>query len=238
MVEATGGLVVVDARRGPGAITTDIPTRELAGLVGEGRIVVVKGAFEPAGLRRMRSAILAWNAPSRENDTSAAGSTRQRSEDPPGTPIRHVFESFLFDVNDAADPIGPTVRPAFDRLAEFWRALTGHAFGFAPDAEGRALRPRALYYPAGGGYFDWHEHPLEPHRIGAILGVSELGVDFGTGATEFKAPNGLVSTEGAHDLGDVCLFRYDLAHRVTAVDANAPRRWDGPGRWTFIIPLQ
>lgn len=232
------GPVIVAARRDAGAITPEISARELAALLEAGRIVIVKRAFEPAALQRVRQAIHAWSAPGRAHDIASGGSSRVRSEDPPGSPIRHVFESFLFDVNDPADPVGPAVRPAFERLADFWRALTGHAFGFTPDGSGRALRPRALYYPAGGGYFDWHEHPLEPHRVGVILGLSQFGVDFRTGGTEFRTPHGIVATGADHGLGDVCLFRYDLSHRVPAVDPERERRWDGTGRWTLILPVQ
>jgi hypothetical protein len=233
------GLTEVEARRGGSVIATDAPTHEIAATVAAGSIVIVKGAFDPAELRRVRAAILAWQTPGfEENRLNAGKSSRHRSLDPPGTQIRHVFDSYLFAVNEPDDGIGPVVRPVFERLAVYWRSLTGSAYDFVPGADGRAIRPRALHYPAGGGYFDWHEHPLEPHRIGLILGMSEIGVDFRAGATEFRTPFGVVSTLTTHNIGDLCLFRYDLSHRVTPVDPDRERRWDGAGRWTFIIPVQ
>ena len=70
-----------------------------------------------------------------------------------------------------------------------------------------------------------------------ILAMSEMGVDFATGETEFQTPFGLVSTASHHDLGDLCLFRHDMKHRVTPVDPDRERRWDGSGRWTLIVPV-
>jgi hypothetical protein len=68
-----------------------------------------------------------------------------------------------------------------------------------------------------------------------ILALSELGVDFRSGGCEFRTPFGLIDASPYHDIGDVCLFRYDLPHRVSAVDADRERRWDGSGRWTLLI---
>jgi hypothetical protein len=239
MGKANQDLMMAKARRDGGAITTDVPPATLLEAIDAGTIVIVREAFDPAELRRARAAILAWNAPDTPPDMSgAAKSTRERREDPPGSPIAHVFDSFLFAVHDPADAIGPAVRATFDRLAAYWRALTGGAHGFAPASDGRCLRPRALYYPAGGGYFDWHEHPRDPLHVGVILGASEMGVDFHSGATEFKTPSGVVNTSASHGIGDICLFRYDLSHRVTPVDPARERRWDGAGRWVFTLTVQ
>jgi hypothetical protein len=92
-----------------------------------------------------------------------------------------------------------------------------------------------MQYPAGGGCFGWHQHKLEPTKIGLILALSEIGVDFRSGGSEFETPFGVVDATPYHDIGDVCLFRYDMRHRVAPVDPERQRRWDGSGRWTVLI---
>lgn len=233
------GLRVLSARRDNGSIATEVRPHELAAVVAGGTIVIVKGAFDPAELRRVRSAILECKIPDHgEHQLQHAGSSRHRHEYRPESGIRHVFESYRLAVSDPGDRIGRAVREPFARLAEFWRSLTGCRHGFDRAADGLAVRPWAMHYPAGGGYFDWHEHPLLPQKIGLIAGMSEIGADFQSGATEFRTPFGIVNTMAHHDIGDVCLFRYDLAHRVTPIDPGRERLWDGAGRWTLVMPLQ
>jgi hypothetical protein len=91
-----------------------------------------------------------------------------------------------------------------------------------------------MHYPSGGGCFGWHQHKLQPTKIGLILALSENGVDFRSGGTQIKTPFGVIDAMPHHDIGDLCLFRYDLPHRVTAVDPDRQRNWDG-GRWTFVV---
>lgn len=232
------GLWTVQACRSGPEIASDVPLREIVAAIDAGQVVVIKGAFDPAELVPMRSAIQAWEAPDRDHDLAPdAGSTRFRSDNPPGAPFAHALGSFLFAVNNPADKIGQSLRPTFERLARYWRAVTGGAFGFEPDGDGRALRARGLYYPPGG-YFDWHHHPREPLGVGVILGLSVFGVEYHAGGTEFRTPFGVVSTEGVHTMGDVCLFRYDLEHRVTPVDPEREPRWDGAGRWVLTLTVQ
>jgi hypothetical protein len=63
-------------------------------------------------------------------------------------------------------------------------------------------------------------------------------VDFRSGGTEIKTPFGVVDTTAVHDIGDICLFRYDLSHRCSPVDPDAAWRWDSAGRWAFILPVK
>jgi hypothetical protein len=231
--------MVVEARRGPAPIETDRPASEIAAIVATGTIVIVKGAFDPAELRLVRERLLAWQAPDHDQfQLRVPWSTRHRGEDPPELKTRHVFQSYRLVVDDPLDEIGPAVRAPFERLADYWRALTGGSHGFAPGADGKAVRAWVMYYPCGGGHFGWHEHPLEPQRIGLIASMAEYGVDYRLGTTEFRTPHGVVDVTAVHDIGDVCLFRYDLPHRVSPVDPHLARRWDGPGRWSLVIPIQ
>jgi hypothetical protein len=230
---------IVGTRAVQGRIVPEAPLAELARELEAGRIVILKGALDAAALRRARGEIVGWQAPDRgENQLGQARSSRHRYEFAPGAARSDVFESYLFAVDDPEDGIGPKLRGLFAPVAQLWRELTGGAYDFSPAADGRAVRPWAMYYPAGGGRFEWHEHPKAPQQVGLIAAMSEVGTDFRSGGTEFRTPSGVVDTSAAHDIGDLCLFRYDLPHRVTPVDPERERRWDGAGRWTLVIPVQ
>lgn len=233
------GLMVVEALQRSSLIKTSIPTHEIAAAVLAGMIVIVKGAFDSHEMQRLRAAIIASKILDYGPDQqSYAKSSRHRRANPPESPTKWLYDNYRFALNNPDDEIGPAVRAVFERLASYWRSLTGRTHAFVPDADGQAVRPTIMHYPIGGGHLDWHAHRPEPTQIGLILAMSEIGIDFQTGETEFKTPFGVVSTGAIHDNGDVCLFRYDLAHRVTPVDIDRERRWDGAGRWSLIIPVQ
>ena len=63
------------------------------------------------------------------------------------------------------------------------------------NALGQKLHPQIIQYPAGGGMFGRHQHPLEPQRVGLILGISERGADFKTGATDFEVDGEDIGTD-------------------------------------------
>jgi len=232
----SAGLTILRARREGAEIAADMSPQDLAAAVASGSIAILKGAFDPAELLRIRAEVLAWDPVPGEPDTSpGAPSARYRGDEPPGTHIRHVFESYYFAVDNPGDAMGSALRAPFALLASFWRRLTGGVHDFSPGPDGKSIRPWIHHYPSGGGHFDWHEHPLEPTKIGMIVSMSRIGVDLDTGGTEFKTPFGIVDTMSHHDIGDVCLFRYDLSHRVTKVDPDRERDWDGRGRWTMLL---
>lgn len=234
------GLTVLEARRGAPYIETDVATHEIAAMLAAGEIVIIKGVFDPAEMRRVRAAIVAAAMPDSGGETqaSAGKSFRIRRDDHPDAKLKGLFDTYFFAMNDPADRITPQIRAPFDRLAAYWRALTGCTHDFVPDANGQTIRPWAMYYPSGGGYLDWHVHPPGPTKIGLIAAMSEIGVDFQFGATEFKTPAGVINTATWHDIGDVCLFGYEMSHRVSPVDPDHKLSWDGAGRWTLITPVQ
>ena len=229
-------MLVVDAKRHASSIDANVPAREIAGAVMAGNVAIVKNAFDPDEMRQLRSAVNATNLPICEPTFDHdARSWRDRREVWVNPETEVLYEASFLAVMNPDDGLGRVMRATVERLAAFWRSLTGHDHTLVSRTGRRALRPWAMYYPAGGGCFGWHEHRLEPTRIGLILALSQIGVDFTSGGTEFRTPQGLVNVEPHHDIGDVCMFRYDLRHRVTPVDPDREVRWDGSGRWTLLI---
>lgn len=103
-----------------------------------------------------------------------------------------------------------------------------------PKASGIAVRPQFIHYPSGGGYFDWHEHPFLPQKVGLILSLSEKGVDFNTGGTMFKVDDKTTSIESEHQIGDIAIFRYDIIHRISPIDedSNSVNFFHSKGKWS------
>jgi hypothetical protein len=231
------GLMVVEAKQGIATIETDIPTADISTAVLSGVVVIVKGVFDPHEMRRLRALIISANIPFSEPTFTNTKSWRNRREVYVESQPDILYDSSFLAVQEPDDETGRAASTTAERLATYWRSLTGYKHTFVPEVDRRALRTWAMYYPAGGGCFSWHAHKLEPTKIGMILALSELEVDFRSGGTEFRTPFGLIDAMPYHDIGDVCLFRYDLTHRVSAVDPDRERRWDGSGRWTLLIPV-
>lgn len=107
-----------------------------------------------------------------------------------------------------------------------------------PISENEFRRPRLIHYPKGGGFFDWHAHPRYPVNYGLILNLSENGINFDEGATEFLRNNGeRICVEDFTDIGDLILFKYDQKHRVAPCNPKDDLIFDINGRWTAVMPI-
>jgi hypothetical protein len=228
------GVMVLEAKQGIGTIETDIPTDDISAAILRGVVVIVKRVFDRDEMRHLRALIISANISFSEPGFNDTSSWRHRREVYVENQLDVLYDASFLAVEAPDDEIGRAARATAARLATYWRSLTGHKHTFVAEADRRALRAWAMNYPAGGGCFGWHTHGLEPTKIGMILAMSELGVDFRSGGCEFKTPFGLIDATPYHDIGDLCLFRYDLPHRVSAVDPDRERRW-GAGRWTLLI---
>ena len=193
-----------------------------------GEIVVLKNMFAEPEIDTARESLLRWRdatAPENLDRLSANRPFWRRDDNPPHSKTKHVFDT-LHPGWDAP------ISFVFAKMEKLWSALTEQ-----PAPPGMALRPQVLYYPSGGGHFDWHSHNLHPQKIGLIVGLSKSGRDFRSGSTLFETGGRTVSSGSDHDIGDVCLFRYDIPHAVSSIDPGSPKTWDGHGRWTAVLPL-
>ena len=202
---------------------------------------VISGCFSAALLISLRAAVHEWGerTPIRPSQTyvdenfhaiEAGISPRQQTA--------HVYHAYNF--YRPLELIGDLKSPlidVFDRLLEFQNALTGNQASFVHDELGRKARPQIIHYPSGGGMFGRHTHPLEPQRIGLILGLSKRGRDFKSGSAYFEVNGLTLGTEDSHDLGDLLLFRFDIPHWITAVDQGSEFKPSAiGGRWTAVLP--
>ncbi|MCJ2016188.1 hypothetical protein MKK84_01880 [Methylobacterium sp. E-065] len=207
----------------------------------ENGVAVISGCFPAASLTRLRDTAHAWGGQTPmhppqtyvdDNFHSIEAGISPRQKTP------HVYHAYNFYrplelSGDVKDPL----LDVFERLLEFQNTLTGNQASFEPDERGRKARPQIIQYPSGGGMFGRHTHPLEPQRIGLILGLSKRGYDFFSGSTHFEANGVAHGTEDLHDQGDLLLFRFDIPHWITAVDQGS--KFDPSsvsGRWTAVLP--
>jgi hypothetical protein len=225
-------------------ITTDPAPEELGELVMSRGAVLVKGAFgaQADDLLALRERAFRWAAetppleephPTENCHCLQSGVSRFQK-----TP--HVFHSYNFPrPSQLPADLSAHLLRYLEPLSAWKTRLTGNAaqlderFG-----DGPALHPQLIQYPAGGGYFGRHIHPLEPQRIGTIVGLSRRGVDFSSGGTCVLVDEGtVVDLERHHDIGDIALFRYDAPHWVNPSDLIDKFDWESPaGRWSMVLP--
>jgi hypothetical protein len=225
------------------AITTDPEPEALGELVMSRGVVIVKGVFgdQAEELRAVRRRVFEWAAgtpalpepdPLENCHCLQSGVSRYQK-----TP--HVFHSYNFPrLSQLPGELSAQLLRYFQPLTDFKTRLTGNAARLEEFGDGPALHPQLIQYPAGGGYFGRHIHPLEPQRIGTIVGLSQRGVDFSSGGTCVLIDDVVVDLERHHDLGDIALFRYDAPHWVNPSDLVDKFDWESEaGRWSMVLPL-
>jgi hypothetical protein len=203
---------------------------------------VICGVFPDSQLTDLKDRIHRWGldtamappqTPADDNYHAIESGISPRQKTP------HNFHGYTFDRMHELAPAGLSDRLAaiFEPLRQFQNDLTGNNAAFTRDGKGLKLHPQAIHYPAGGGMFGRHIHALEPQRIGLILGLSERGRDFRDGATHFEIAGEDVGTDEVHDVGDMILFRFDIPHWITPVDASDALDYSSQrGRWTAVLP--
>lgn len=152
---------------------------------------------------------------------------------------KHIFHTFNLEDLHALNSNPITF--IFARLRQIDNVLCGvrGSHDSRNKVEGPRFHPQIIHYPRGGGYFDPHTHSLEPQKIGLIASLSKRGEDYRTGGTRFWVDGKEVDAEPAQNVGSVTLFRYDLPHSVSEVDADRPLEFgEKTGRWVAVFPYR
>lgn len=242
LIQKTTEPVLVNCFRKDAKIVCEKSAREIGTLVSDGRIVILKGAFEPELMREYRDALMRWSEetemfPHGKSPSAFPDMNYHRIDD--GTiqgVCPHVFHQFGFNtIEQLAEYVG---RPSM-KIAEAMRNLQNEVAGTTFPLSLTGLRLKVIHYPSGAGFLAQHTHPLEPQRIGLIASLSRLGQDVKTGAACFQTSFGHVDTTRHHDIGDVIIFRYDLPHEVTLSDHGKTLDWRSPaGKWSVVLELR
>lgn len=210
-----------------------------------GDIAVVPNFIDHAACEKIIATTIDWASGS-ENctvDTSIetpAGNWFRRDLNPGKSAVKRVLQTHDFgDIPALPDSKRRILGDLFDRMARLQAAVSGVPACVGEVHDGHSLHPQIIHYPQGGGYFGRHTHPLEPQRVGLIVSLSARGTAFQTGSTVFyDAQDNAMDLDDWQSTGSVTLFRYDIPHAVTEVDASAPPGFDQPtGRWVAIMPF-
>ena len=214
--------------------------QQVADLVATGQVVIVKGAMNTEKLLELRCELLGWSlkTPTVAKDDFLTNRHRHRVQVAHTLKTPQVMHDFVFnDMHNAEEPLRTLLLGHFNPLRNFYVELTGNDVPWGTN-EGPYFHPQILHYPEGGGFFGNHIHGLLPQKIGVVVSMSQLGVDFEKGATVVVVNGEVINTEGFQDLGDILLFRYDLEHWVSQSNLNHRFTWETEkGRWTMILPF-
>jgi hypothetical protein len=226
----------VAAKCRDGAIATGLGLDETARQVMEGgRIVILKEVFNDEMLASVRTAVRGWArevAPA-EADDFRGNYHRRRAMVSRLQQAPHVFHDYNFnDLGAMPAAAGTELRRLFEPLRGLYNALTGYETAFGAPRTGPYVHPQIIHYPSGGGFFARHWHSLAPQKLGFIVSMSKRGRDYRNGGVCFEIDGEIVDLEGRHDVGDICVWRYDHHHWVTQSDLQDKFDWDSEaGRW-------
>ncbi len=222
-----------------GKIVTEVPAEEIVNLVKDEKIVVIKKIFPEEEMLALRREVVAWgkeNAPVNQ-DNFKANYHCLKVKISNIQKVPHVFHDYNF--NDfGALPIELKIKlsQVFECLRIFYNQLTGYDATLGVKENAPYFHPQLIQYPSGGGFFGRHSHNLLPQKIGLILSMAKYGNDYSGGGTCFVANDKVVDLEGHHDIGDLCLFRFDIDHWVKQSPLDDKFNWDDEnGRWVATL---
>lgn len=232
-------LIFTNGSLSESGVTTDIPAAELARLVGEKHIVVVKNLFSEPVLRDLRREVAAWatvTEPATSDDFKGNYHSK-KAKISNLQQVPHVFHDYNFNNFDVLpETMQATMLEVFDPLRKFYNELTGYnvPFGFIEGAP--YLHPQLIQYPVGGGFFGRHNHNLLPQQIGFILSLSRYGQDYKGGGTCFEINGEIIDMEPHQDMGDLVLWPNDVDHWVKHSPLSDWFSWDyEKGRWIATL---
>ncbi len=234
-------VVTVPGQLANEGIETEIPAAEISLRVLEKReVILLKNVFPRPMVLALRRAVIDWGADTElaATDDFAGNYHRQRAMFSRLSGFPHIFHDYNFnDLNRLDAGLQGHLTRFFGPLRVLYNELTGNDVRFGSRRDGPSLHPQVLHYPPGGGFFGRHWHDLMPQKLGFIVSMSEYGTDYESGGTVFEIDGEHVALEGLHDLGDICVWRYDLHHWVTQSDLRDSFDWRSKrGRWVATLP--
>ncbi|HKP72882.1 MAG TPA: hypothetical protein VJT82_08095, partial [Pyrinomonadaceae bacterium] len=204
------------------------------------QIVLLKEVFPAEMLLDIRRALVRWGreTPAVGIDDFRGNYHRERAMVSHLQKWPHVFHDYNFnDFSKLDAEFRAKVFSIFEPLRVLYNELTPNDIKFELPESGAWIHPQFIHYPVGGGFFARHWHNLLPQRLGFIVSMSKYGVDYPNGGTVFDIDGELVDVEGVHDMGDICLWRYDYHHWVKQSDLRDRFDWNSEnGRWVATFP--
>lgn len=214
--------------------------RSLYDLIMNQNIIILKDLFETSYLNNIKNKIIKYRTKIESNNYNRLNSKSsfvRRDVNPIHSITKHTFDSYCistFDIKN--DYLSSLTIDIFDRLKYIHNSITNNTFDYSNIENNVGFRPQIIHYPIGGGHFDYHTHPLLPQEIGLILNLSAPKSDYKSGSTVFKENNTEIDIFDDHQQGCLAIFKYDLMHKVTAVDQGDSINFK-KGRFSAILPI-
>lgn len=236
-----GGLAVVAARLSNGRIAADgDPDEHRAAVAGE-RLLIFRGAFDPAEMIALRRAVQDWGEateafPSERSASIPNLNFHRRDDGTAPTSLPHIFHQYGFgDIGGLPAELGATVRAISTALLDFQNELAGTQFLL----EGDGFRTKVMRHPRGGGFLVPHRHPYLPQRVSLFLNLSEPGADYASGGVTYRTNGAWTDPFAEFRNGDILAWRYDMIHDVRPVDPHAKLKWEGDdGFWIYALEME
>ena len=236
-----GSIAILGARLRGGRIETDGALAEHRAAIDDERILIFRGAFDPAEMVSLRRAVQAWGEATDEfprgKSASIPGINFHRRDDGTApTSMPHIFHQFAFaDLASVPAGLAARLRTISTALLDFQNELAGTRF----ELEGDAFRTKVMRHPRGGGFLVRHRHPYLPQRVSLFLNLSEPGVDYSSGGVSYRSKGAWIETFAEFRSGDILAWRYDLIHDVRPVDPNDTLKWEGDdGFWIYALEME
>lgn len=222
-----------------GKIVTEKSVSEIAELVKEKNIVIIKNLFTPEQMVSLRHSVFNWGKVTppvihddfRGNYHSLKAKVSNIQQAP------HVFHDYNFnDFTKLPEDLNKKLFKLFDNLRIFYNSLTQYTAPLGLIEGAAYFHPQLIHYPMGGGFFGRHNHNLLPQKIGFILSLSDYGKDYMSGGTCFVINNEIIDIEGKLGIGDLCLWPNDIDHWVKQSTLEDKFDWDSEkGRWVATL---
>lgn len=232
-------LILADAKFVDNKIETSISIEEINSLLAQKKIIVVKNLIPKERIYNLRKLSAEWAKAtplvSVDDFKGNYHSEKVKLSNIQKTP--HVFHDCNFnDFSTLPEDLRNALLSVFEPLRNFYNSVTGYNVPFGYIQDDHYFHPQLIHYPIGGGFFGRHIHNLHPQKVGFILNLSKYKEDYTSGGTAFETNGSVVDIETVHDLGDLCMFPYDLDHWVKQSSLQDQFTWDySKGRWVATL---
>lgn len=236
--QAAPGISIVPARQEGARIQSDRSDDDIARLVRDQELVILRGVFTGDYLLELRIQIRAWGRsvpvfPAGESANRAFLNFHRLDDGTAPSVLPHIFHIYCFgDYAKLPDPLRGKVTRVSSLLLDLQNRLAGTNF----DLTCGDFKTNVIRHPRGGGYLADHIHPYLPQKVSLFLNMSEPGSDYHSGEGRFKMKSNWISTFADFRLGDILAWRYDQVHGVSAIDPDAQIDWESDdGLWIFGV---
>jgi hypothetical protein len=232
-------IIAIEGKIENGRITTELAQKEIMSAVMNKKVVIIKKLFSEDDILQIRKAVIDWgkiNPPTVQDDFKGNYHS-QKVKVSNIQKVPHVFHDYNFnDIEGLPNELRNKLFVLFESLRIYYNELTGYTTSLGVKDASAYFHPQLIQYPSGGGFFGRHSHNLYPQQVGFILSLSRYGIDYRGGGTCFVMNDEIVDLEGSQDIGDLCLFRFDVDHWVKQSPLDDKFSWDDEnGRWVATL---